>query len=92
MSERASERNAYGCLLVAHARCVTCESDVAIQECARRPNAIGQALHATRRRVARYVLRCLVGAAKRYVLVSVRSIGVQLTWTFARTTGKPSNR
>lgn len=53
-----------GCLLVAHAGCAICESDVAIPGCAQRPNAIGLAFHATLRRIAQYVLRCPVGAAK----------------------------
>ena len=45
------------------------ESGAAILACVQRPNAIGRAFHATPRRIARYVLRYLVDAAKRDALV-----------------------
>ena len=50
--------------------CAICEIGVAIPRCAQRANAIGRAFHPTPRRIARYVLRYLVGAAKRDVLVT----------------------
>lgn len=75
-----SERTPNGCLLVARAGCAICDSGVVILRCAQRPNAIGRAFHATPRRIARDVLRYVVDAAKRDVLVKgTLVIGVQFT-------------
>ena len=58
------------CLRGARSECAVFESGEANQGCAQRPNASGQAFHATRHRTERYVRRYLAGAAKRDVLVT----------------------
>jgi hypothetical protein len=58
--------------LVANAQCAKAVKPT--KGCAQRPNASGQAFHATRHRTERYVRRCLAGVAKRDVLVTVSAI------------------